>query len=102
MICSIIAALLMAVCVFVFVFVGMYWGLFTVIFATVFFGLTLIFKNLQEKKEGKDAPPPAVGDFITGPVPAAQDDESDSQSCTPDVNQSNTPNVNANTINDNN
>jgi membrane protein implicated in regulation of membrane protease activity len=78
MICSIIAALLIAACVFVFVYAGMLWGLFTVIFATVFFVLTLIFKNLQEQKESKDAPAPTVGDFITGPVSSDKDEESDS------------------------
>lgn len=67
-VCCCICAVILAALIFIFVYAGWIWGLISLVAAGVFFGLTLFFKNLQEKEENKLNPPPTVGDFITGPV----------------------------------
>ena len=57
-ICCIIAALCLAACIFVFVYLGVIWGLCTVVGAAAFFGLTVLFKSLQEDYERKNNPEP--------------------------------------------
>ena len=74
-ICSVIAALAVAACVFIFVYAGMTWGIVTLCGAALFFGLTVLFKKLQEAEENKDNPPERKGDFITGPVSRDDDDK---------------------------
>ncbi len=66
-ICCIISALILAACVFIFVYLEMLWGIISLVAAALFFGLTLLFKNLQEREEKKNTPP-TEGDFITGRV----------------------------------
>jgi hypothetical protein len=65
---SVVSALLIAACVFIFIYLGALWGVVSLIAAAIFFGLTLLFKYLQEREEFKLNPPPPKGDFITGPV----------------------------------
>lgn len=72
-ICSVASALFAAACIFLFVYLGPVWGFSCVGVVILFFGLTVLFKNLQVKQELKDNPPPPSGDFITGRVPAAKD-----------------------------
>lgn len=67
-ICCVVCAVILAAVIFIFVYAGWLWGIISLIVAAAFFGLTLLFKNLQEKEELKLNPPPPVGDFITGPV----------------------------------
>lgn len=67
-------ALILAACVFIFVYLGMVWGLISLAAAALFFGLTLLFKNLQEKAEKKNNPP-TEGDFITGRVKKDEPEE---------------------------
>lgn len=66
--CSIIAAIFAAGAVFVFIYAGMEWGFGCVGGALIFFGLTVLFRKLQVRKELQDNPPPPEGDFITGRV----------------------------------
>lgn len=64
---SVLAAILAAVAIFVFVYApNFWWGIATVMLAFVFGALMVTFKSLQEKKERKENPPPAQGDFIFG------------------------------------
>lgn len=65
-VCSVISAALVAACIFIFVYLGMTWGIITLAAAAAFFGLTLLFRSLQQKEEMKNNPPPLKGDFITG------------------------------------
>lgn len=74
-VCCVVSAMLLAACVFIFIFCGMAWGIICLLAAACFFGLTLFFKDRQEKREGKDAPAPH-GDFITG-KPEADDRRDD-------------------------
>ena len=71
-ICCVIAVLFAAVAIFIFVYFGWQWGLATVGVAIVFGALMVLFKQLQEKKERKENPPPPKGDFITGKVSDAE------------------------------
>ncbi|MBE7088963.1 MAG: hypothetical protein E7370_05580 [Clostridiales bacterium] len=71
-ICSVISAVIVAAAIFVFIYAGWLWGIVSVIAALAFFGLTVLFKNLQEQEENKTNPS-AHGDFITGKV--KKDDE---------------------------
>ena len=66
-ICSILSALCVAAAIFIFVYFS-WWGFLCVGGALALFGLTLLFKRLQEKGEEKLNPPPKQGDFITGRV----------------------------------
>ncbi|MBO5327551.1 MAG: hypothetical protein J6B04_00090 [Clostridia bacterium] len=74
-ICCVICAALLAAIVFIFIYAGWQWGVLTLIIAAAFFGLTVLFKNLQEKEEQKLNPPPPVGDFITGRVENNESEE---------------------------
>lgn len=74
-ICCIIAALIVAASVFIFVYAGLIWGFVSVLVAAVFFALMIFFKSRQEAEENEKNPPPPVGDFITGKVPADDNDE---------------------------
>lgn len=74
---GVISALLVAACIFIFIYLGFMWGLICVAAAAAFFGLCVLFKNLQEKEERKLNPPPPVGDFITGRV--EKDDNSENK-----------------------
>jgi hypothetical protein len=67
-ICCIISALTLAACVFIFIYLGFIWGIVSLFVAAAFFGLMLLFKNLQEQQEQKLNPSAPKGDFITGPV----------------------------------
>jgi hypothetical protein len=57
----------------------MLWGIISVVIACILFGLTVFFKNLQEKEENKDNPP-TRGDFITGAVKKDSSDPFDDMS----------------------
>ncbi len=63
----ILAALFSAVTIFIFVYFE-WWGFAPLGGAFVCGALMVTFKQLQEKKELKDNPPPPQGDFITGKV----------------------------------
>lgn len=52
-ICCVISVMFAAACVFVFIYLGTAWGIVFVVGAAAFFGLTLLFKSLQEDGEGK-------------------------------------------------
>jgi hypothetical protein len=54
--------------VFIFIYCDIIWGILTLFVAAAFFGLMMLFKNLQEQQEQKLNPPAPKGDFITGPV----------------------------------
>lgn len=69
------AALIAAAAIFIFIYAGWQWGLAAVGGAIVFGALMVLFKQLQEKKERKENPPPPKGDFITGKVSAEDDNE---------------------------
>lgn len=71
---SILAAIAAAAAIFIFVYFGWMWGLVSVGVCIVFAGLMVLFKQLQEKKELKENPPPPKGDFITGRVPENKDE----------------------------
>ena len=60
----ILAVALAAAAIFVFVYAGWVWGIATVLAAAVFGSLMVLCKQLQEKKERKENPPPPVGDSI--------------------------------------
>ncbi len=72
----IIAALLAATAVFVFIYAGTLWGIAVVILAFVSGALMVTFKQLQEKQERKENPPPPQGDFIFG---KAEDNGNDNE-----------------------
>ncbi len=74
-ICCVAAALIAAAAIFIFIYAGWQWGLAAVFLALVFGALMVLFKQLQEKKERKENPPPPKGDFITGKVSAEDDNE---------------------------
>ncbi len=76
-ICCIICALIIAAAIFIFVYLGYFWGFMSLIGAAAFFGLTLLFKHLQEAEEEKLHPTPPKGDYITGRVPASTKEEND-------------------------
>ena len=67
-VCSIIGAADLAACIFIFVYLGTLWGIVSLIAGAALFGLTVLFKTLQEREEHKNDPP--KGDFIHGPSPA--------------------------------
>ncbi len=69
----VLAVALAAAAIFVFVYAGWTWGLACVLSAAVFGALMVTFKQLQEKKERKENPPPPVGDFISGKAPKDDD-----------------------------
>lgn len=69
---SLLAAAACAAAVFIFVYF-LWWGFVCVGAAFAFFGLTLLFKYLQEKRETELNPPPLKGDFITGRIPKDED-----------------------------
>ena len=73
-ICCVAAALIAAGAIFIFIYAGWQWGLAAVFLALVFGGLMIHFKQLQEKKDRKENPPPPKGDFITGKVEQPKDD----------------------------
>lgn len=75
--CCIVCAVILAAVIFIFAYLGWAWGFAALLAAAVFFGLTVLFKNLQEREENKNAPP-AHGDFITGAV-KKNDKEDDAQ-----------------------
>ena len=54
-----------AITVFIFIYFQM-WGLIPLVAACIFAVLMFICKNMQEREETKNNPPPAQGDFITG------------------------------------
>lgn len=64
----ILAVALAAAAIFIFIYSGWLWGLITVLAAFVFGALMVTFKQLQEKQERKNNPPPPEGDFITGSI----------------------------------
>lgn len=70
----VLAVLCTAATVFIFAYFG-WFGAIPLVGALVFGGLMILFKNLQEKKELKENPPPPAGDFITGPVKTEVKDE---------------------------
>lgn len=70
-----LAVALVASAIFIFVYAGL-WGLIAIAVAAVCFFAMMFFKRKQEEQERAENPPPPVGDFITGKVPA-QDDEGD-------------------------
>lgn len=72
----VIAAALAAAAVFVFIYAGTLWGVATVILAFVAGALMVTFKQLQEKQERKQNPPPPQGDFIFG---KAEDNGNDNE-----------------------
>ncbi|MDE7265557.1 MAG: hypothetical protein K2N52_04715 [Clostridia bacterium] len=74
-ICCVIAVLFAAVAIFIFVYFGWQWGIAAVLVAAVFGALMVLFKQLQEKKERKENPPPPKGDFITGKVDPPKKDK---------------------------
>ena len=73
-ICCVVAVLIAAAAVFIFIYAGWQWGLAAVLVAVVFGALMFVFKQLQEKKELKDNPPPPKGDFITGSIEQPKND----------------------------
>ena len=73
-ICCVICALILAATIFIFIYCGMIWGFVSLLGAALFFGLMMFFKAKQEAEERKKNPPPPVGDFITGRVPADNDE----------------------------
>ncbi len=64
----VIAAALAAACIFIFVYAGWLWGLVALSAAFVCGALMVLFRQLQNKKERRENPPPPQGDFITGKV----------------------------------
>ncbi len=64
----IITVAIAAAAIFIFVYAGILWGVAALMAAVVCGVLMYVFKQLQEKKELKDNPPPPKGDFITGKV----------------------------------
>ena len=62
----IVAVLLAAAAIFVFVYAGWVWGIIVVLGAAVCGALMVTFKNLQDKQERAENPPPKQGDFING------------------------------------
>lgn len=76
----ILAVAFCAAAVFIFTYFD-WWGMLCVFGAALCAALMLIFRRLHDAVENEEAPSPAAGDFITGPVaPDVRDDVTQSES----------------------
>ena len=72
--CALTVALAAAM-IFVFIYAGWIWGFLILAVAFVCGALMVTFKNLQEKHEKINNPPPPQGDFIFGKVEKQDNEE---------------------------
>ncbi len=72
----VLAVICTAITVFIFAYFGI-WGLIPLFGAIIFAVLMIICKDAQERRDKKNAPPPAHGDFITGRAETTDSDNTE-------------------------